>query len=186
MDGIGPEQTREFYRAAAGFYRQSPWRAVDETETIEVRCAQLVGGPWYAVVLGRRGKLIGLMLFEGWEGRALMARRGYDAIADRLDTMAVYFEDHRQMRPADVEAARAHGFDVAGPCAYPFACRMEQGRRCRAPSAWELELLEGCLHVIPSFLKRAADRRADVFEYAFDGTIGRMTLDLSWVPRDRR
>ena len=54
------------------------------------------------------------------------------------------------------------------------------GRRFREPLAWELELLEACLWMIPDFLKRAQDRKSDVYEYAFDGTIGRMSLDLAW------
>lgn len=186
MDAITPEQTRQFYRAAARFYRHSPWRAVHEQETIEVRCAQLAGGPWYAVVLGRKGKVTGLLLFDDWEGRSLMARKGYETIAGRLAALAVYFEDWRQMKPSEVDAAREHGFEVAGPCAYPYPFRMERGRRFRAPLAWELELLEACLDLVPDFLKRAGDRTPEVVEYAFDGAIGRMTLDLAWVSGDRR
>jgi hypothetical protein len=84
-----------------------------------------------------------------------------------------------------VEAVRLHGFEVAGPNAYPLAFRMEAGRRFRSPVAWELELLEACLWVIPDFLKRAGDRKPDVYEHAFDGAIGRMTPDLTWVPEGR-
>ena len=39
--------------------------------------------------------------------------------------------------------------------------------------------------MIPDFLKRAQDRKPDVYEYAFDGAIGRMSLDLAWVRVDR-
>jgi hypothetical protein len=39
--------------------------------------------------------------------------------------------------------------------------------------------------VIPDFLKRAEDRKPDVYEYAFNRACGRMTLDLSWVPKGR-
>ena len=63
--------------------------------------------------------------------------------------------------------------------------RTQAGRRFRPPVAWELELLEACLWVIPDFLKRAEDRKPDVYEYAFKGMNGKMTLDLSWVPKDR-
>ena len=79
----------------------------------------------------------------------------------------------------------SHGFEVAGPSAYPHPFRMETGRKFRSPVAWELELLEACLWTIPDFLKRTRSRTPDVLEYAFDGMIGRMTLDLSWVPAGR-
>ena len=40
--------------------------------------------------------------------------------------------------------------------------------------------------MIPDFLKRAGDGTPGVYEYAFDGAIGRMTMDLSWVTMKRR
>jgi hypothetical protein len=121
------------------------------------------------------------MLFDDREGRRLMQRANYELIADRLRTIAVHYEDAGQANPKDVADVRAHGFEVAGPNAYPLAFRMETGRHFREPRAWELELLEACLWMIPDFLKRAEDRKPDVYEYAFDGAIGRMSLDLAWV-----
>jgi hypothetical protein len=181
MGTVSTEQARDFYRAAANFYRQAPWRTVGEGETIEIKCQQLSGGPWYAVILGKMIHIKGLMLFDDREGRRLMQRSNYERIADRLRTIAVHFEDAGQANPKDVAAVREHGFEVAGPNAYPLAFRMETGRQFREPHAWELELLEACLWTIPDFLKRAEDRKPDVYEYAFDGAIGRMSLDLTWV-----
>jgi len=181
MGSVSAEQARDFYRAAANFYRQTPWRIVGEGETIEIRCQQLSGGPWYAVILGKMINIKGLMLFDDREGRRLMQRANYELIADRLRTIAVHYEDAGQANPKDLAAVREHGFEVAGPNAYPLAFRMETGRHFREPLAWELELLEACLWMIPDFLKRAQDRKPDVYEYAFDGAIGRMLLDLAWV-----
>src|SRR5947209_2050074 len=87
MDEATTEQARDFYRAAAHFYRRAPWRSVAEGETIEVECSQLTGGPWYAVVLGKKGRLRGLMLFDDREGRRLMDRADYETIADRLSNI---------------------------------------------------------------------------------------------------
>jgi len=185
MSDVTPEQTRDFYRAAASFYRQSPWRLVTEGETTKVNCSQLEGGPWYAVVLGKKSRLRGLMLFDDEESRQLMASADYEVIADRLRNIAVHFEDRGEVGPDAMEAIRQNGFELAGPSAYPHPFRMETDRKFRSPVAWELELLEACLWTIPDFLKRAKDRTPEVFEYAFDGMIGRMTLDLSWVQPGR-
>jgi hypothetical protein len=185
MDGVTTEQSREFHRAAAHFYRQSPWRSVAEEETIEVECPQLEGGPWYGVVLGKKSPLRGLILFDDWEGRRLMGQVEYEEIADRLSNIGVHFEDRGEVGAEAVEAVRRHGFEVAGPSAYPYPFRMEIGRKFRSPVAWELELLEACLWTIPDFRKWAGDRTTEVLEYAFDGLIGQMTLDLSWVPPGR-
>ena len=38
--------------------------------------------------------------------------------------------------------------------------------------------------MLPDFLKRAGDRKPDVYEYSFKGMTGKMTLDLSWVPKE--
>ena len=54
-----------------------------------------------------------------------------------------------------------------------------------SPFAGELERPEACLWVIPGFLKRAEDRKPDVYEYAFKGMTGGLSLDLSWVPKER-
>jgi hypothetical protein len=181
MADITPEQARDFYRAAASFYRQAPWRSVGDGETVKVACEQLEGGPWYAIVLGKRGTVKGLVLCDDWESRLLMGRGDYEAIADQLRNITVHYGSRRQVSPVDLAVAKQHGFEVAGTRAYPSAFRMERGREFRAPDAWELELLEACLWTIPDFLRRAEDRAPDVLEYAFTGTIGKMAFDLSWV-----
>jgi hypothetical protein len=184
MASVTTEQARDFHRGAAHFYRQAPWRSVAEGETIKIECAQLAGGPWYAVILGKKSRIRGLILFDDREGRRLMEREDYEAIADVLSNISVHFEDRGQVSPDVVEAVKQHGFELAGPSAYPHPFRMETGRKFRAPVAWELELLEASLWTIPDFLTRAEDRTPVVLEYAFDGMIGRMTLDLSWVPAE--
>jgi hypothetical protein len=178
---VSTAQARDFHRSAARFYRKAPWRAANEAETMQVACPQLGGGPWYAVILGKKSRLRGLVLFDDREGRRLMQRADYEKIADRIQNLGVYFEDRGEVGPDAVEAVRRHGFEVAGPGAFPHAFRMEIGRKFRTPVAWELELLEACLWTIPDFLDRARDRTPEVLEYAFDGSIGRMSLDLSWV-----
>jgi len=134
---------------------------------------------------GEGGTVKGLILFDDWTSRVLLDRGPYETVADRLRDITVHFGDRSLLHPDDLEMATQLGFEVAGPRAYPSAFRTELGRKFRTPDAWELELLEACLWTIPDFLKRAEDRAPDVLEYAFQGTIGKMSLDLSWVPMDR-
>ena len=185
MPDVTPEQARDFYRAAASFYRKAPWRAAGEDETIKVECEQLDGGPWYAMVLGMGGKVQGLILFDDWKSRVLLDRGPYDAIADQLQDITVQFGDPKDIHPDDQAVAKQYGFEVAGPDAYPSVFRTERGRKFRTPDSPELELLEACLWVIPDFVERAKDRKPEEFEYAFKGKEGKMTLDLSWVPMGR-
>ena len=55
MGAVTTNQARDFYRAAASFYRQDPWRSVGEDEPIEVASEPPQGGPRFAIVLGKRG-----------------------------------------------------------------------------------------------------------------------------------
>jgi hypothetical protein len=185
MSGVTPTQARDFYRAAARFYRQAPWRSVAGDEPIKVKCEPLEGGPRFAIVLGKKGKVKGLWLCDDWKTCLLVERGQYQSIAEHLRYTALHFGGRTEVSPDDPERVQRHGFEVAGPRAFPAVFRKEPGEDFRSPDAGELELLEACLWVIPDFLKRAGDRKPDVFEYAFKGAIGKMTLDLSWVRKER-
>jgi hypothetical protein len=185
MSDVTPDQARDFYRAAASFYRQAPWRSVGVDEPIKVKCEPLEGGPRFAIVLGKKGKVKGLWLCDDWKTCFLFEQGEYRTVAEHLRYTALHFWGRTEVSPNDLEKIQRHGFEVAGPKAYPSVLRKEPGEDFRSPDALELELLEACLWVIPDFLKRAEDRKPDVYEYAFKAADGKMTLDLSWVSKDR-
>jgi hypothetical protein len=182
MSDVTPAKARDFYRAAATFYRQSPWRSAGADEPIKIQCEQLEGGPRFAIVLGKKGKVKGVWLCDDWETCFLFEQAEYQTIAEQLRYTALHFGDRTEVSPNDLEEVRRHGFEVAGPLAFPSVLRKEPGEDLRSPDAGELELLEACLWVIPDFLTRAEDRKSDVYEYAFKAANGQMTLGLSWVP----
>ncbi len=185
MDLVTPDQARDFYRAAASFYRQAPWRAVGSDEPIQVKYEPIEGGPRFAIVLGKKGKIKGLWLCDDWKTCLLIERGDYETVADHLQYTALHFGNRTEINSDDLESVRRLGFEIASPRAYPAVFRKERGSDFRSPDAGELELLEACLWVLPDFLKRAEDRKPDVYEYAFKGMAGKMTLDLSWVPKKR-
>jgi hypothetical protein len=185
MSGVTPTQALDFYRAAASFYRQAPWRSVGSDEPIQVECEPREGGPRFAIVLGKEGKVRGLWLCDDWKTCFLFENYDYKTVADDLQYTAVHFGGRSQISPDDLEKAERLGFEVAGPRAYPSVLRKERGGDFGSPEAGELELLEACLRVIPDFLKRAEDRKPDVYGYASKGEEGKMSLDLSWVPKER-
>jgi hypothetical protein len=185
MAAVTPGQARDFYRAAAGFYRQVPWRSVGPDEPIKVECEQVEGGPRFAVVLGKQAKIKGLWLCDDWKSCFLFEQGRYPEIAEHLQYTALHFGPRSQIGPKDLEMAQRLSFEVASSRAYPAAIRKERGADFRGPDAGDLEVLEACLWVIPDFLRRAEDRKPDVYEYAFKGREGKTTLDLSWVPRER-
>ena len=185
MSDVTITQGRDFYRAAARFYRESPWRSAGAGEPIKIECKQLEGGPRFAVVLGKKGKVRGLWLCDDWKTFFLFEQAKYQTIVEELRYTALHFEDGSWISPNDLETAHWQGLGVAGSKAFPAVLRKEPGEDFRSPNAGELELLEACLWVIPDFLKRAEDRKPDVYEYAFKAACGKMSLDLSWVPKER-
>jgi hypothetical protein len=124
-----------------------------------------------------------LWLCDDWKTCVLVERGRYETIAEHLRYTALHFGGRSQISPTDLEKAQRHAFEVASPRAFPAAFRKERGADLRSPDAGELELLEACLWVIPDFLKRAEDRKPDVYECALKGMTGKMTLDLSWCRR---
>ena len=185
MLGIPPPQVREFFSAAARFYRARPWRTADEAEAIQVRCEGVGGGPQFAMILGKRGSIKGLILHDDSVSYRLMMQRAYKEIADQLRMTAVHFEALSKASPEAKKMVKDHALELASSRAYPSVFRMARGRQISLPDASELDLLEACLWVIPDFLKRAKDRSPDVFVYNYKGISGMMTLELSWVPGDR-
>jgi hypothetical protein len=185
MNCVTPTKLRDFYRAAASFYRQYPWDSVGGDEPIKINSDSFEGGFRFAIVAGKKGKVRGLWLCDDWKTCVLFERGRYEFIAEHVRYTALQFGGRTEISPTELEKIRRHGFEVAGPEALPVVLRKEPGDDFRSPGAGELELLEACLLVIPDFLRRAEDRKPDVYEYAFKGSSGRMSLDLSWVTGER-
>src|SRR4051812_8999481 len=152
MPGITPSQIRHFFRAAARFYRATPWRTVHEGEPIKVAIEAVRHDPWFAVILGRRGKIRGLLLHDDWDSYRFMAKRDYSEIADQLRMTGVHFEALSKASPEAKKLVTDHGLELASSKGYPSVFRVERGRLVRHPDAVKLDMLEACLWVIPDFL----------------------------------
>jgi hypothetical protein len=82
---------------------------------------------------------------------------------------------------ADLEAAKKHGWPVARADDYSEVFRKEGALSLRPPLAWELELLEGCLRVVPEFLARHPQGDPAREEITVPVASGEFRLVLSWV-----
>jgi hypothetical protein len=182
MPGVGPEQVRSFYEAAAYFHGQAPWRRVGYEAAIQVGCGKYGGGPWYAVLMGQSGLVLGLALYEdlGTVRQVWEKEFSHEDHARQSVVTTVSFAGEAELPLADVEAARTHGWAVAGPDAYPAVFHKERGLSSRPPLAWELELLEGCLRAVPDFVRRRRQDDPTREEVAS----GELRLVLSWVPEE--
>jgi hypothetical protein len=181
VPGVTPEAVASFFDAAAGFYRQAPWRKVGE-RPIKIDCPRFESGPWYAVLMGQAGLTAGLVLYDSLETlQRIQTGELSDEEGARLTAaLAVVFGSEDELPEADAQAAREHGWRVAGEDAWPVVYRKEPGLTMRPPLAWELELLEACLRVVPEFARQKT-RRTAPFAAEAPTASGGLPLMLSWA-----
>jgi tetratricopeptide (TPR) repeat protein len=183
MPGVEADRVAGLYRAAAGFYRRAPWRKLGFETAIKVECDKFESGPWYAVVMGQSGLTFGVSLYEDlnilkktWSGRITEEENARETVA-----LTLLFGDETEISVLDLEAVRRHGWDVAGPEAYPLVFRKERGMAIRPPLAWELELMEGCLRAVPAFIARHRPDDLSGHRMTVPVASGTLKVTLSWV-----
>jgi tetratricopeptide (TPR) repeat protein len=177
--GVQPEQIGAFYAAAAEYYRRKPWRTVPGDTIIKAECDRFTSGPWYAVVMGQSGVQQGLAIYEDLAAlrKQMTGRFSDEEGAREMSAISLMFSEAFDIACRDYDAAKKHGWPVAGPEAHPLVLRVNPGCAIRPPLAWEIELLEACLKSIPDFLIE----KTDVASKTVSTVSGPTTLRLSWV-----
>jgi hypothetical protein len=175
--GVTMDQMESFYDAAAHYFKQAPWRYVPGEVPIEIRCRGLAAGTRYAIVLGRTGVTLGLVMFHRREDA--MALINGQKEWDELSAFTVIFEEQAIMAPMDLALVERRGWAIATPEAYPAVMRLEPGQTPQSPSSDDLVHLEGCLRTIPDFVASGQDAKA--YEVTASGQ--RFKLRLLWTCR---
>jgi hypothetical protein len=127
----------------------------------------------------------GLVLYDDLEVLRAVGRGelSEEERARRAPALVVPVGDTDDLAPADAEAARRHGWRVAGPGACPSVYRLEPGLSMRPPLAWELALLEGCLRGLPEFSRKKVRRLAPL-ALTVPSAAGELPLLLAWAEGD--
>jgi hypothetical protein len=182
VPGVTPERVAYFFEAAAGFYEQAPWRRLGYESAIAITCDGIRGGPWYAVVMGRCGRTMGLTLYDDLGVLRRLWSGGLSEEENARLTVAttVTFGEAYEIPLKDLEAAERHGWKVARPDAYPHAFRKQRGTSTHQPTRSELDLLEACLRAVPDFVQRR--HQDDQTPETITARAGEeeVTLRLSW------
>lgn len=186
MPGVTPEQVAGFFDAAAGFYRSAPWKDVGDDVTLKIECAKYESGPWYAVIMGQAGMTLGLALYEHLRvvQRMQQGELSHEGHASKAVVLSVTFGEQTELAVNDLEAIQQHGWNLAGPEAYPCTFKKERGMSIRPLLTWELELLEGCLRIIPEFVGRRKEEDTTPEEMTVQVASGQLQLKLSWVSEE--
>jgi hypothetical protein len=173
-----------FYEAASSFYCEAPWAAYEDEGAIEVRCPQLGGGPWYAVIMGQAGMTYGLAIYEDldwlkhvWTEEVTESEQVAGTVAT-----AMTFGPKDAILKEDLAAMKQHGWKPANPRAYPEAYHTELGMTMRMPTAEEFRLLDTCLRAVPPFVRKRGQDDTTPETIAVKLPSGPVTVTLAWVP----
>ena len=159
VPGATEPLVRELFAAAADYYRQAPWRWIDNSWPIEVRYPS-DGRTRYALVLGSGREFFGLSLYESVDDlRVLFSSPDPEQTAEQIPWLSLVFEEATTMAFDDLDAIEKYGWPVVGERAYPMTIKAIPPGTWGVPGASEMAWLAAALRVVPGFV---ADRlRAD-------------------------
>jgi hypothetical protein len=151
--GITQPLLADFYAAAEYFYRQTPWRWVDNLATIEVRYPADSPAVRYAVIMGFGGQEFGLAVFPTAQDMRLQYQNMEpEQLMRKMTAMSVTFGEPDLLSFPDLDAISSHGWPIAGPDAYPLVMKTIPPGELRPLSAAELALLAAALRTLPDFV----------------------------------
>lgn len=192
VGGIDAPAVAAFFRAAAALYRTAPWKSVPgDMDIVALTIPSLGVRDVVVSVIGRAGESYGVLLFDelaDFEAYLEAAEASLTASAppERLARLlSLNFDRRADLDPALRKEITAHGWEVAGPRAYPWVMRMDADLVSRPPTPPELELVEAAAFGLSRFCKeRRALARAFagdpplVVTYVVDAHAGRTEVTL--------
>lgn len=194
LEGVTPERAEAFYRAAAFFHEQAPWRFIADRSPLQVSCAAFFRSPVYLTVIGNGGTEFGLGLFFSIEELERIYETGshFDMGRTSFRTASVLFSEPVYLAFADLDAIEMHRWPIAGPEAYPhmFQILPEANHPLQPPSLDHVNIFEACLLALPPTVKKhKVDIRAAksfVEEVAIDTFLGHLQVKIAsspWTPQ---
>jgi hypothetical protein len=160
--GIEPQAVAGLFRAAAGLYRARPWAVVPDDECIFAVTIEQLGLRDAALsVIGQMGNSLGLVLFASYDDfdRYLEAadahERGEDPVLPPYSSLN--FERKVDLAPALREEVAMHGWEIAGPAAYPWLTLVDEDLVLRPWTARDVTIAEALALALPVVL---SDKKA--------------------------
>lgn len=151
--GVTPFMVNGLFEAAAFFYREAPWRWIDDSRPIKVSYPP--GGRLrYAVVMGHGGETYGLAVYNSPdELREVYTGIPPDELIGRMEWTSVLFGAVTEMPFDDLDDMEKYDWPVAGELAYPLPFRITRSGHLVRPGKSELLWFEAALLAIPTFVR---------------------------------
>lgn len=156
VNGVTHEYAEFFFRTAADFYRQAPWRFVSDGVPIQVECPHFFHSPLYFVVMGSGGVEFGLGLFVTLEEIATLYAVGVPPGRQVPDirTASLLFSDPTYIAFEDLDAVEQNNWELANPEAVPHVFKISPKRKpaLRPPSFALVQAFEAGMLALPDFI----------------------------------
>ncbi len=153
LPGVTPHLVEGLFEAAAFFYREAPWRWINDSHPIEVRYPP-DGRLHYAIVMGHGGETYGLSVYNSPDDlRELYAGVPPERVIGQMEWIALLFGKVMEMPFDDLDDMEKYGWPVAGELAYPLPIRVTRSGQPARPGKSELLWLEAALLAIPTFVR---------------------------------
>ena len=151
--GVTAPLVKGVFEAAASFYREAPWRWVDDARPIEVRYPP-DDRPRYAVVMGQGGQTYGLAVYDATgDLETIYAGTPPLEMMGQMVWSSLLFSEVTEMPFDDLDDIEKYGWPVAGDLAYPLMVRITRSEQVLRPGKSELLWFEAALLGIPVFVR---------------------------------
>jgi len=151
--GITHPMAKGFFEAADYFYREAPWRWIDDARPIEIRYP-VDSKAHYAAIMGHGKEAYGLAIYDSLD----VLRKTYagippEALIEQAHWMSVLFGEAIEMPFDDLDDIEKYGWPVANKQAYPLVFRIVPPGTPVRPGKSELLRIEAALLALPTFIR---------------------------------
>jgi hypothetical protein len=160
--GVDADGIASIFRAAARLHRAAPWDVFpDDTSLLAVTIDALDVREQVVSVIGQAGEGYAMLLF-----RDAASFDDHVAIAESLEegeipelvspNLTLNFEPGEDLAPVLREEIATHGWEVAGPEAYPWVTAMQADLSVRPPTPREHTILDAVATALVDWIERDA------------------------------
>nr|HEX4316976.1 hypothetical protein [Kofleriaceae bacterium] len=157
LDGVAPDALVPFFAAAARLYRAQPWTAVPADDCLAVDCAALGVRDGRLAVVGHMRESYGFALYPDAAAFAAIARLSGGRDGEVPPMIMVDYATRADVGKARADEVRRHGWELAGPTAYPQALRVMSRASSRPLDAPELAALAAVMDTLADLIERTPD-----------------------------
>ena len=161
---IPPDAVGAFFRAAASLFRAGPWKHVPDDQSVFSVTVEKLGIRAAALsIIGQMGESFGFVLFSSFDDFESYLDVATDVEPNEKPVLpahlALNFERGADLSPALRKEIAEHGWEVAGPNAYPWLYLVDPDLIARPPGPRDLTIAEAIALALPPILaeKRALD-----------------------------